>query len=96
MRLKDKVTIITGAAQGIGAAFAVGFAKEGAKIIIADILDGKEAVEAVEKAGSEAIYVKTDVTSQDECDAAAKAAVDRFGSLDILVNNAAILRGYRD
>ena len=52
MRLKDKVTIITGAAQGIGAAFAVGFAKEGAKIIIADVLDGKEAVEAVEKAGS--------------------------------------------
>jgi NAD(P)-dependent dehydrogenase (short-subunit alcohol dehydrogenase family) len=90
MRLKDKVAIITGAAQGIGAAFAVGFAKEGAKIVIADVLDGKEAVEAVEKAGSEAIYVKMDVTNQDECDAAAKAAVDRFGSLDILVNNAAI------
>jgi len=93
MRLKDKVAIITGAAQGIGAAFALGFAKEGAKIVIADILDGEEAVEAVEKAGSEAIYVKTDVTSPEECDAMAKAAADRFGSIDILINNAAMFGG---
>jgi NAD(P)-dependent dehydrogenase (short-subunit alcohol dehydrogenase family) len=84
------VAIITGAAQGIGAAFAVGFAKEGAKLVIADILDGKQAVSDVEKAGSEAIFVKTDVTKQDECDALAKAAVDRFGTIDILLNNAAI------
>ena len=90
MKLKDKVAVITGGAQGIGAAFALGFAQEGAKIVIADIMDGKDAVKAVEKAGSEAIYVKTDVTSQEACDALAKAAVDRFGSIDILVNNAAI------
>ena len=90
MKLKDKVAIITGAAQGIGAAIAVGFAQEGAKIVIADILDGKESVKAVEKAGSEAIFVETDVTSQAACDALAKAAVDRFGSIDILVNNAAV------
>ncbi|MCK5082269.1 MAG: SDR family NAD(P)-dependent oxidoreductase, partial [Candidatus Omnitrophica bacterium] len=55
MRLKSKVAIITGAAQGIGAAFAVGYAKEGAKVVIADINDGHDAVAAVEKAGSEAI-----------------------------------------
>ena len=90
MKLKDKVAIITGAAQGIGASFAVGYAKEGARIVIADILDGNEAVKAVERAGSEAIYVKTDVTKQDECDAMAKATIDRFGSINILVNNAAI------
>ena len=90
MKLKDKVAVITGGAQGIGAAFALGFAQEGAKIVIADIMDGKDAVKSVEKAGSEAIYVKTDVTSQEACDALAKAAVDRFGSIDILVNNAAI------
>ena len=84
MKLKNKVAVIT------GAAFAVGFAKEGAKIVIADVLEGKEAVEAVENAGSEAIYTKTDVTKQDECDAMAKAAVDRFGGIDILINNAAI------
>ena len=62
MNLKDQVAIITGAAGGIGAAIALGYAKEGAKVVIADILDGKETVEAVEKAGSEAIFVKTDVT----------------------------------
>jgi NAD(P)-dependent dehydrogenase (short-subunit alcohol dehydrogenase family) len=90
MRLKDKVAIITGAAQGIGAAYAVGYAKEGAKIVIADILDGKEAVDAVEQAGSEAIFVQTDITKLDACNAMAKAAVDRFGSIDILTNNAAM------
>jgi NAD(P)-dependent dehydrogenase (short-subunit alcohol dehydrogenase family) len=90
MRLKDKVAIITGSAQGIGAAFATGYAKEGAKIVIADILDGKGTVRAVEKAGGEAIYVKTDVTKQDECNAMAKAAVERFSAIDILVNNAAM------
>jgi NAD(P)-dependent dehydrogenase (short-subunit alcohol dehydrogenase family) len=90
MKLKDKVAIITGSAQGIGAAFAIGYAAEGAKVVIADISDGKDAVKAVEKAGSQAIYVKTDVSRQDECDALAKAVVDRFGKIDILVNNAAI------
>jgi NAD(P)-dependent dehydrogenase (short-subunit alcohol dehydrogenase family) len=90
MKLKDKVAIITGAAQGIGAAFAVGYAKEGARIVIADIVDGKGAVEAVQKAGSKAVYVKTDVSKQKECDAMAKEAADRFGKIDILVNNAAI------
>jgi len=91
MRLKDKVAVITGAARGIGAAFAAGFAKEGAKIVIGDIRDGKKTVEAVEKAGSQALYVKTDVTRQDQCDAMAKAAVDRFGAIDILINNAGVL-----
>lgn len=90
MRLKDKVAIITGAAQGIGEAFAVGYAKEGAKVVIADINDGQNAVAAVENAGSEAIYVKTDVSKQASCDAMARAAVDRFGSIDILINNAGI------
>jgi NAD(P)-dependent dehydrogenase (short-subunit alcohol dehydrogenase family) len=90
MKLKDKVAIITGAAQGIGAVFAVGYAKEGARIVIADIVDGKEAVEVVQKAGSKAIYLKTDVSKQKECDAMAKEAADRFGKIDILVNNAAI------
>jgi NAD(P)-dependent dehydrogenase (short-subunit alcohol dehydrogenase family) len=90
MKLKDKVAVITGASQGIGAAFAVGYAKEGARIVIADILDGKDAVAAVNQAGSEAVYVKTDVTLQAECDAMARTAVERFGGINILVNNAAI------
>lgn len=91
MRLKDKVAIITGSARGLGAAFAKGLAKEGAKVVVADIRDGKETVETVEQEGGEAIFVKTDVTKQDQCNAMAKAAVDRFGSIDILINNAGIL-----
>ena len=90
MNLKERVAIITGAAGGIGAAIAVAYAKEGAKVVIADILDGKKTVEAVKKAGSEAIFVKTDVTKQEQCDAMAKTAVDHFDSIHILVNNAAM------
>lgn len=90
MRLRDKVAIITGAAQGIGAAFAVGFAKEGAKVVIADIIDGMDAASKLESEGGQAIYVKTDVTSQEECNAMAQSALERFGSVDILVNNAAM------
>ncbi len=90
MRLKGRVAIITGSAQGIGAAFALGYAKEGAKIVVADILDGKNTINAIERAGTEAIYVKTDVTKQEQCNIMAKGAFDRFGSIDILVNNAAI------
>ena len=89
MRLKGKVAIITGAARGLGAAYAVGFGKEGAKIVIGDVLDGKDTVDAVQKSGSEAVFVKTDVTKQDQCDALANAAMNRFGSIDILINNAA-------
>ena len=90
MRLKDKVAVITGAARGIGAAIAVGFGKEGAEIAIGDILDGKETIVTIEKSGSKAIFVKTDVSKQDQCDALVKAAMDRFGSIDILVNNAGL------
>ncbi len=90
MRLKDNVAIITGAAQGIGAAFAKGFAKEGAKVVVADIADGGKTVKSVQEAGSDAIFVKTDVSNEAECIAMAKAAVDRFGKIDILINNAAI------
>lgn len=93
MRLEGKTAIITGAAQGIGAAFALGFAKEGAKVVIADIADGADIAGKIEKTGSEALYVKTDVSEQAQCDAMAKAATDRFGEINILVNNAAIFGG---
>ena len=91
MRLKDKVAIVTGAARGIGAAFAVGFGKEGAKVVIGDIRDGRQTLDAIERAGGKALYLKTDVRKQDQCNALAKAAVDEFGSIDILINNAGTL-----
>jgi len=91
MRLKDKVAIVTGGARGLGAAFAIGFGREGAKVVIGDIRDGKKTVDSIEKAGSDALYVKMDVTKQDQCNALAKAAIDRFGVIDILMNNAGTL-----
>lgn len=91
MRLKDKVAIVTGGARGLGAAFAIGFGREGAKVLIGDIRDGKKTVDSIEKAGSDALYVKMDVTKQDQCNALAKAAIDRFGAIDILMNNAGTL-----
>ena len=90
MLLENRVAVITGAAQGIGAAFALGYAKEGAKLVVADIVDGSNTIDVIARAGGEAIFVKTDVTRQDQCDATVKAAADRFGSIDILVNNAAM------
>lgn len=90
MKLKDRVAIITGAAQGIGAAFAVGFAREGARIVVGDISDGTQTVTKVEQAGSSGLYVRTDVSDEASCLALAKAAVDHFGRIDVLINNAAI------
>ncbi len=89
-RLTDKVAIITGAAQGIGAEFARGLAAEGAKIVIADVSDGSETANAIVRANGSAIYVKTDVSSPNEVQAMADKALDAFGAIDILVNNAAI------
>ena len=89
-RIKDNVAIITGAAQGFGAALAKGFAKEGAKIVIGDILDASDTVKKVKELGSDAIQVKTDVNHEAQCFALAKAAYDNFGRIDVLVNGAAI------
>ncbi len=90
MRLKDKVAIITGAARGLGQAYALRLAKEGAKVVVADILDGKETVDAVIEIGGEALYVKTDVTSEESTQEMARKVVEHFGKIDILVNNAAL------
>jgi 2-hydroxycyclohexanecarboxyl-CoA dehydrogenase len=89
-RLKDKVTIVTGAAQGIGRAIATRLAEEGAKIVIADIQEGVAASTAkdLNAAGCSAIAVKLDVTSLESATTAMETAAAEFGGLDILVNNA--------
>jgi NAD(P)-dependent dehydrogenase (short-subunit alcohol dehydrogenase family) len=89
-RLTNKVAIVTGAAQGIGAAFARGLAAEGAKIVIADVGDGTETANSIVRSNGSAIYVKTDVSSPDQVRAMVERAVAEFGAVDILVNNAAI------
>ena len=89
MRFQNKVVFITGAARGIGKSFADAFAKEGAKVVIADInIEG--ATTTAQKIGSNALAVKMDVTKQDSIDQAVNTAVDQLGGIDILINNAAI------
>ena len=89
MRFQNKVVFITGAARGIGKSFAEAFAKEGAKVVIADInIEGANT--AAKEIGSNALAVKMDVTKQDSIDQAVNTAVDQLGGIDILINNAAI------
>ena len=95
MRLEGKVAIISGASGGMGAEEARLFAREGAKVVIADILDdeGEAVVRQIEDTGGEAIYVHTDVTSAESWDATVQATLDKYGKVDILVNNAGISSG---
>ena len=97
MRLEGKVALITGGARGQGAAEARMFAGEGAKVVIADILDGEGEKLAAEigESGGDAMFVHLDVTSEDQWRNAITATVLRFGKLDVLVNNAAVWRGGR-
>ena len=89
MRLEGKSAIITGGARGIGAAIAEGYAREGAKVCVADI-DLAEAEKTAARSGSGAFAVKLNVTSQDSIDACIAETETRAGCVDILVNNAAI------
>ena len=89
MRFQNKVVFITGAARGIGKSFAEAFAKQGAKVVIADInIEG--ATKTAQEIGSNALAVKMDVTKQDSIDQSVNTAVDQLGGIDILINNAAI------
>jgi len=90
--LKDKVVLITGAAGGIGKASALRFAEEGAKIVVADFVDGSATVKEVEAKGGKAVYVKVDVTSLDSAKAMVEKAIAAFGRVDVLINNAGITK----
>ena len=92
MRLKGKVAIITGAGSGIGEATALTFAKEGARVIVVDVVDslGNDTAEQIRAAGGDAIYVHADVTSSDEIQSMVNTTISNFGKLDVLFNNAGI------
>lgn len=92
-KLKDKVALVTGASKGIGAAIARRLAADGAKVIVnyASSKDGADRVVAdIEAAGGQAVAVAADITKKQEVDALVQAAIDRFGRLDIVVNNSGV------
>ena len=90
--LESKVAIITGAGSGIGKAAALLFAKEGAKVVVSDISEknGNSVVEEIKKAGGEAFFVKADSSKAEDNEALVKQTLDKYGALDIAVNNAGI------
>ncbi|HYY59998.1 MAG TPA: 3-oxoacyl-ACP reductase family protein [Burkholderiales bacterium] len=87
MRLRDKVAIITGAGQGLGRAYARRFASEGARVVVAELNADKGRAVAAEVGGH---FVRTDVADEASCNQLAAATVDKYGRIDILVNNAAV------
>jgi len=90
MRLKDKVAIVTGAAQGIGAAYARGLAREGAAVAVVDILDPNPVAKEIVGNDGKALPLVVDVSDEKQTQAMAKKVADTFGRIDILVNNAAV------
>ena len=96
-RLDGKVALISGGAQGQGAAEARMFAAEGAKVVIGDILDvdGTKVAAEIAESGGDTLFVHLDVTNEEDWRDAIEAAVSKFGKLNVLVNNAGIWRGGR-
>ena len=90
--LTDRTIIVTGAATGIGQAFAIGCAAQGANVVVADMHAADETVAAIEAAGGQAIAVRVDVADDASTRAMADAALKRFGRIDGLINNAAYFR----
>ncbi|MCZ6545093.1 MAG: SDR family oxidoreductase [Chloroflexi bacterium] len=92
MRFQNKVAVVTGGGQGIGEGYAKALAKEGASIVIAEIAteQGERVAREIGAEGGKAIFVRTDVSSEESTRAMGQAAKDEFGGVDLLVNNAAI------
>jgi 3-oxoacyl-[acyl-carrier protein] reductase len=92
MRLEGKIAVITGAGQGIGEAYARRFAGEGATVVVADVNQEKGSAVAA-SLGAPHVFERLDVSSEDDTKRAAKAVFERFGKIDVLLNNAAIFYG---
>ena len=95
MQLKEKVAVVTGAARGLGRAYAEALAREGAAVVAGDVRDCADTVAAIRGAGGRALGVALDVASLASCQAMAGAALKEFGRVDALVNNAALYAGLK-
>lgn len=92
-RVKGKVAIVTGGGSGIGRAISMLLAKEGAKVIISDIheMNGKQVADEIKNGGGEALFMKHDVTQEKDWEEVIQKTLDRYGKLDVLVNNAGVM-----
>lgn len=92
MKLQDKVAIITGSAQGIGCAIAKAYSIEGARVVIADTMSqpGEQVVSVIQSQGRQAVFVRADISLPDNIQHLMETTMQRFGRIDILVNNAAV------
>ena len=95
MLLSDKVGLVTGGGMGIGRAICLAFAREGAKVVVADfnLESGAETVQLIRDSGGEGLFVQADVTDEAQVKAMVATAVDHYGRLDIACNSAAVSRG---
>ncbi len=94
MRLENKVAVITGAGSGIGKETALLFAKEGAKVVVADVNEkgGEETTAEIKKNGGEAFFAKLDVTDREQAKQMVKLTLEKYGKIDVLINNAGIVQ----
>lgn len=88
--LDGKVVIVTGGARGLGRVYSLGIAAEGGRVVVADVLDGRPVADEIVEMGGEAVAVTTDVSDEQATREMAGAAVERFGAIDVLLNNAAM------
>ncbi|HXI39645.1 MAG TPA: SDR family NAD(P)-dependent oxidoreductase, partial [Bryobacteraceae bacterium] len=93
MRLKNKIAIVTGAGAGIGRGIAERFSREGASVVIAEIdaATGDAAAQSILDSGGDAVFVRTDVSDEAQVKTMVQSALDRYGKIDVLCNNAAVL-----
>jgi NAD(P)-dependent dehydrogenase (short-subunit alcohol dehydrogenase family) len=90
MRLKGKVAVVTGGARGLGREYALRLFEEGARVVVADILDAAPVMDEIKRRGGEALALQTDVSDEQSVNEMARKTIEAFGSIDVLVNNASV------